>query len=128
MDNIIFLFSLFVALELFESNWQRSPTLFGLLDNNYQIYKKNIFLYFIMNPTFFYALYLAITLNNFGFWMSSIIVLKFADISMRLNILKKIDKNEDITSIIPFDMDMNIYFRYMNIFIYIPALCFAIFL
>ncbi|HIP13195.1 MAG TPA: hypothetical protein EYG97_00090 [Arcobacter sp.] len=128
MDSIIFLFSLFFALELFESNWQKSDTLYGLLDNNYQVYKKNIFLYFIMNPTFLFSLYLAITLNNFGFWMISIIVLKFLDISMRLNVMQKIDKDEEITTLVPFDINMNIYLRYMNILIYIPALTFALFL
>ena len=128
MDTLIFLFSLFIALELFESNWQKSDTLYGLLNKNYLVYKKNIFLYFIMNPTFLFSLYLAIILNNFGFWMSSIIVLKFLDISMRLNIMNKIDKNEDITTLVPMDIDMNIYLRYMNLIIYIPALIFALFL
>jgi len=128
MDTIIFLFSLFIVLELFESNWQKSDTLYGLLNKNYLVYKKNMFLYFIMNPTFLFSLYLAITLNNFGFWMSSIIVLKFLDISMRLNIMNKIDKNEDITTLVPMDIDMNIYLRYMNLIIYIPALIFALFL
>ena len=128
MDNIIFLFSLFIALELFESNWQKSDTLFGLLNNNYQIYKKNIFLYFIMNPAFFYILFLAMKFNNFGFWMSFIIVLKFADISVRLNIMNKIDKKEDISQLVPFDVQMNIYFRYMNLIIYIPAFLFAFFI
>ena len=128
MDTSIFLFSLFIALELFESNWQKSDTLYGLLNKNYLVYKKNMFLYFIMNPTFLFSLYLAITLNNFGFWMSSIIVLKFLDISMRLNIMNKIDKNEDITTLVPMDIDMNIYLRYMNLIIYIPALVFALFL
>ena len=128
MDTIIFLFSLFIVLELFESNWQKSDTLYGLLNKNYLVYKKNMFLYFIMNPTFLFSLYLAITLNNFGFWMSSIIVLKFLDISMRLNIMNKIDKNEDITTLVPMDIDMNIYLKYMNLIIYIPALIFALFL
>ena len=128
MDTIIFLFSLFIVLELFESNWQKSDTLYGLLNKNYLVYKKNMFLYFIMNPTFLFSLYLAITQNNFGFWMSSIIVLKFLDISMRLNIMNKIDKNEDITTLVPMDIDMNIYLKYMNLIIYIPALIFALFL
>ncbi|MCK5294608.1 MAG: hypothetical protein KAJ49_08155 [Arcobacteraceae bacterium] len=127
MDNLIFLFALFVALELFESNWQKADSLYGLLNNNFKIYKKSMFLYFIMNPTFFYTLYLAIILNNFGFWMSSIIVVKFIDISFRLNLMKKIDNDEDIKTMIPFDMPMNIYFRYMNLFIYLPALIFAMF-
>jgi len=81
-----------------------------------------------MNPAFFYILFLAMKFNNFGFWMSFIIVLKFADISVRLNIMNKIDKKEDISQLVPFDVQMNIYFRYMNLIIYIPAFLFAFFI
>ena len=125
MYDLIFLFSLFLALELFESNWQKSDSLYGVIANNYKVYKKSIYLYFLMNPSFFYAIYLSMTLNNFGFWMSLIIVLKFADIATRLSILSKIDRDEDISNVLPLDIPMNIYFRYMNLFIYIPALIFA---
>ena len=123
---MIFIFSFFIALELFEVNWQKADSLFGLLRNNYKIYEKNIFLYFIMNPTFFYVLYLAVSLNNFSFWMNSIIVMKFLDISFRLYILNAIYNDKDIKHIIPLDINMSIYLRYMNLIIYLPMLFFAL--
>jgi hypothetical protein len=45
--EIVHFFFIFVAIELFESNWQKSSTLYGMLENNFLVYKKNIFLYFI---------------------------------------------------------------------------------
>ncbi|MEA3384241.1 MAG: hypothetical protein U9Q20_06200 [Campylobacterota bacterium] len=50
--------------------------------------------------------------------MSSIIVIKFADISFRLHLVNKLDNNEDISSLIPVDIKMTNIFRYLNVFIY----------
>jgi hypothetical protein len=125
--SIIFLTSLFIALELFESNWQKSDTLYGVLKNNYLIYKRGMFLYFLMNPTFIYSIFLSIYLNNFGFLMSTIIFLKFADIAFRLHILKKIDNDEEIKDIIPINIKMSNFLRYVNAVMYPAAFLFAIY-
>jgi hypothetical protein len=123
MDSFIILISIFVAMEAFESNWQKADTFYGLIENNYKIYSKGIGYYFALNPTFVYSIYLAFALNNFGFWMSCIIVLKFVDISFRLHLMSKISKDESIEHLIPVDMNMNIYLRYLNVIIY--PLCFV---
>ena len=120
MNDLIFLFGLFLAFELFESNWQKSDTLYGVIDNNYKIYKKSIYLFIVMNPTFFYAIYVAMKLNNFGFMMSSIIVLKFLDISFRLSIMNKIENNQSIKHILPIDIKMDGIMQYLNIILYLP--------
>ena len=117
MENILYLFIFFIALELFESNWQKADTFYGLIKNNYTAYKKGIFLYFLLNPTFIYSIYLSYSLKNYSFLMTLIIGLKFADISFRLHLMNKIDKDEDITGLIP-DMPMNWMLRYINVFIY----------
>jgi hypothetical protein len=118
MPDIYFLIIIFFALEIFESNWQRSDTFYGLIKNNYTIYKKSILLFFLLNPTFYYSIYLSITLNNFSILMSSIIFVKFIDISFRLHLMNKIDKDEDISNLVPMDIPMNTFLRYMNVLIY----------
>lgn len=108
----------FVALEIFESNWQKSDTFAGVIKNNYQIYKKSIFLFILLNPTFIYTLYLSISMNNYSFLMNMIIILKFADISFRLHLSRKIDNDEDISNLIPQDLEYNFVLRYINVVIY----------
>ena len=119
--DLILLFSIFFALELFESNWQKADTFLGVVKNNYLVYKKSIILYFLLNATFIYSLYLAVSLNEFGFWMSSIVILKFVDIAFRLHLITKIDNDEPIDQLIPFDFKMTLPLRYMNAIIY-PAM------
>jgi len=118
MTNGLFLVIVFVALELFESNWQKSDSFYGVIKNNYKVYSKSIFLFILLNPTFFYSIYLALTLNNFGFLMSSIVILKFMDISFRVHLMKKIDYDEDISSLVPIDISMRGILRYINVLIY----------
>lgn len=120
MTTILILVIFFISLEVFESNWQKSNSFYGVIKNNYQVYEKNIFLYFLFNPTFFFSVYLAIIFNNFGFLMSSIIVLKFLDISFRLYLMSKIKNDEDITSLVPMDIEYTSSLRYFNVLLY-PA-------
>ena len=116
--DYIYLFFIFIAVEIFESNWQKSDDLYGLIKNNYLIFQKNIFLYFSLHLAFFYTIFLAIYLNNFGFWMSSIFILKFFDISFKLSIMKKLSLGITIEEIVPTNVKMIAVFRYMNVIIY----------
>ncbi len=118
LNTLYFLIIIFIALELFESNWQKADRFYGVIKNNYTVYKKSVFLFFLLNPTFIFSIYLAISLNNYSFLMNMIIILKFVDISFRLNLCKKIDNNEDISTLIPIDIEYNLVYRYINVLIY----------
>ena len=123
--EILSLFLIFVALELFKSKWQKSDTLYGLLNNNFQIFQKNIFLYFLLHLTFFYTIFVSFYLNNFSFWMSSILIIKFLDISFKLSLMKKLSNGTNIEEIIPFNMTMVPILRYMGVIIYPLSFLFA---
>jgi hypothetical protein len=114
----LFLFLIFIALEIFESQWQKADHFYGLIKNNYTTYKKSKLLFFAFNPTFIYAIYLAVSLSHYSFLMNAIIVLKFADISFRLHLCNKIDNDEDISDLIPYNLEYNFVFRYLNVLIY----------
>ncbi len=124
--DIILLLLIFVILEFFESTWQKSDTLYGFVNNNFTFYKKNIFIYFILHLSFFYTIFLSFYLNNFGFWMSSIFILKFIDICLKLSIMKKLSRGMNIEEIIPMDIDMSPVFRYFNVVLYPLTFLFAI--
>ncbi len=116
MDILTFFF-IFVAIEIFESNWQKSDSLYGLIYNNYLVYKKNIIFFFLLNPGFIYSIFLIIYLHNNSFLMLSIVGIKFLDISLKLNIMKKIDEEIALEEVIP-NIKMGFIFRYINALIY----------
>ena len=115
--DLLSLFFIFIAIELFESNWQKSDTLYGLLSNNYSIYRTNIFLYFLLNFSFIYSIFLVIYLQNNTFLMLSIVGVKFLDMAFKLNIMTKMKSDTPLEEIMP-NIQMNLFFRYMNALIY----------
>lgn len=119
------LFFLFVALEIFESNWQKSDSLHGVIFNNFKVFSKSIFLFFILHTTFYYSVFLSIYLNDFGFWMSSIIIIKFLDIAFKLSLMKRLSMGFDIREIMPINVKMTPIFRYFNVIIYPLSFLFA---
>lgn len=124
--DLISLLLIFIAVEFFESNWQKSDSMYGLIANNYKIYQKNIFLYFTLHLSFFYTIFVSLYLNNFSFWMSSILIIKFLDIAFKLNMMKKISNGFSIEEVMPINVKMTIIFRYMNVLIYPISFIFAV--
>ena len=122
--DLFSLLLMFMAVELFESNWQKHETLYGLIYNNYLVYKKNIFIYFLFHASFFYALFVGLYLNNYGFWMSSIIIIKFLDMAFKINMMQKLSAGAEIKEVMPLNMKMNNMFRYFNVLMY--PFCFAV--
>lgn len=125
MDIISLLF-IFIVLEFFESYWQKSETLYGFINNNFLLFKKNIFLYFILHLSFLYTIFLSLYFNNFGLWMSSIFIIKFVDISLKLSIMKKLLNGIGIEEIIPININMSPILRYFNVVVYPLTFLFAI--
>ena len=113
-----------MAVEIFESNWQKNDSLYGLIYNNYQIYKTNIFLYFILHASFFYALGVSAYLSNFNFWMSSIVIVKFLDMAFKINMMQKLSSGLEIHEVMPIDIKMTPLLRYFNVLLY--PFCFAL--
>tara|TARA_B100001063_G_C16530862_1_gene436361 strand:- start:294 stop:680 length:387 start_codon:yes stop_codon:yes gene_type:complete len=122
----LLLLTVFILLEFFESKWQKADTLHGLILNNFYLFKQNIFLYFSMHVTFFYTMFLCFYLNNFGFWMSSILIIKFLDITFKLSMMKKLLNGSTLEEVMPMNIQMSNIFRYMNVIIYPTSFIFAL--
>lgn len=115
--EIYTLFLIFIFLEIFESRWQKSDTLHGVLANNRYLFNKNFIQYFLFNITFIYSIFLSSYLNNYSFLMLSIVFIKFVDIALRLSIIKKLNDGVDLNEIIP-NIQMSNLYRYLNVIVY----------
>lgn len=118
METILILFFVFIAFELYETVWQKSQSFLELLGKNYYFYKKGIFTYLSMNPSFFYVIFLIFALGFDDFWMYSILVIKFIDIVFKIFLMQKIEKNENIDMLLNEDLKLNVVLRYLNTIIY----------
>lgn len=124
--DIFLLLLIFISLEFIESNWQKADSLYGVLIDNFLLFKKNIFTYFLMHITFFYTIFLSFYFTNFGFWMSSIFIVKFLDISFKLVIMKKLSNDVPLEEIMAINVKMTPILRYFNVIVYPLTFLFAI--
>ena len=117
-EIIIYVFTL-ALFELYESSWQKAPSIGGMVANIYNRYREGIFRFFFSHPSFIFVLYLGIAYDLTNIWFLTILFMKFMDISYKLVLVKKIEENK-IQEVLPIPPDMPIspWMSYLNVIIY----------
>jgi len=84
----LLLFILFIAAELFELLWQRSPTLLAMIEKIYAYYKKSPYLLYTMHPSYIFSIYL-FYLTAYNLWILAIVLIKSIDILFKVLLIHK---------------------------------------
>jgi len=90
METALTLTLILVVLELFEAAMQRAETLYGVVERLYFWYKKSIFLFFLMHPSFYYMFFVILATDSLNFYTVMIIAMKVFDIFYKLELIKAI--------------------------------------
>lgn len=80
---------LFILLESFEIYWQKSPSIMGMLIRMYKYYSKNIFLFLLMQPTFYFSICFAI-ITDYSVESLIILFIKTADIAVKILLIEQV--------------------------------------
>ena len=83
-----------ILFELFESWWSYARTLGGILEKIRFYYRRNIFLLFLMHPSLWLVLYIAMVRGFHGILLGTILVMKVSDLLFKLWMVQKIDRGE----------------------------------
>ena len=128
MENgLPFYLFLLVCFEMFESWWQHDVTLGRMLEKIRHYYHTNIFLLFIMHPSFWLVLYLFVKADFRGTLLSLMLVMKAVDIAFKLWMVAKIDEgalSSDFRAML--DMPLAPWMPWINMAIYPLMLAFAL--
>ncbi|KIM12201.1 MAG: hypothetical protein KU38_04695 [Sulfurovum sp. FS08-3] len=129
MENYLIEIIIAMALlEIFEASWQRAATVEGMLYNSYQLYKKSIFLLFLMHPTFYFVLFVSLATQTLNFGIVTILTLKSIDLIFKVDIIKKhfVDNNLNraFEGILKSRMEPWVYM--MGLLLYLPILFLAL--
>ena len=128
MENaLIFTFMLVVA-ELFESYIQRASTLFGVLENLYVYYQKSIFLFFLIQPGFYFILFIVLTTEILNASMIFLLAIKVFDMFYKIELIKKVFIQREVSTEIAqmLEWKMPSYFFLMGVGMYPPLLFYAL--
>jgi len=96
MGNALSLTSILIILELFEAMIQRSETLYGVLERLYGWYRKTVFLFFLIHPTFYFILFVVVATGKLNFLLIFILAMKIFDLFYKLELIKKVFIKHDI--------------------------------
>jgi len=128
MENALSLTLILVILELFEAMIQCADTLGGVIERLYIWYRKSIFLFFLIHPTFYFILFVVIATDILNFYMVVIIAMKVFDLFYKLELIKAIFIRQKVPSELAAMLQWRIpaWFYLTGVMLYPPLLFLAL--
>jgi hypothetical protein len=113
---------LFILLEFYEISWQKAPSIMGMLIRMHKYYSKSIFLFLIMQPTFYFAIGFAM-LTEYNISAMILLFIKAADIATKILLIEQVFKKRELTQELSLILlaPINAFLPYMGLVLY-PAL------
>ena len=128
MENVLLFTFMLVMAELFEAYMQRSETLFGVLEKLYVYYDKSIFLFFLIQPGFYFILFIVLLTGVLNITMIALLALKIFDIFYKIELIKKVfiqrEVSQEIVQMLEWKMPS--WFFLMGVGMYPPLLYYAL--
>ncbi len=128
METALSLTLVLVILELFEAMIQRADTLGGVIERLYGWYRKSIFLFFLVHPTFYFILFVVVLTNVLNFYMVLIIAMKVFDLFYKLELIKALFIKQQVPTELAAMLQWRIpgWFFLTGVMLYPPLLFFAL--
>ena len=124
MEIVMQIVTMMIFLEIFELYIQKADTLREMIDNLYHYYNKNVFLFFLIHPTFYYVLGVTIYFDSFNFYSITILVLKSFDIFFKIELIKQRYyepvMDEELEQMM--ELKMTLGMKLLALFTYVPLL------
>jgi len=129
MNILIQILILMTLLEFVESNFQKAPTLGMMIDRLYGYYKKSVFLFFAVHPTFYFVLLVSLYTKILNFYIIAILLIKVFDIFFKIEMIRQrhIRREMDIELASIMELEMSPWMGYLGTLMYVPLLAMALF-
>jgi len=90
MENALLFTIILLFAELFEAYIQRAQTLLGVLEKLYAYYQKSIFLFFLIQPGFYFIMFIVLLTGVLNVTMVFLLAIKIFDIFYKIELIKKV--------------------------------------
>jgi hypothetical protein len=114
---------LFLLLESFEIYTQKAPTMMGMLLRMYKYYKKSVFLFLIMQPTFIFAVGFAM-ISNYNSYALLLLFIKTVDIATKILLIQQVFSKKEISHEVSMILvaPINGFLPYLGFVVYPPLI------
>lgn len=120
MDELILNYVLlFVILEFYEVSWQKAPSIMGMLIRMYKYYSKSIFLFLIMQPTFYFSIWFAM-LSEFNPYAMILLFIKTVDVATKILLIQQVFVKRELSQELSLILlaPINSFLPYLGMVIY----------
>ena len=126
-DLILNYILLFILLEIYEISWQKAPSIMGMLIRMYKYYQKSIFIFLIMQPTFYFAIGFAM-LTNYAPSALVLLFIKTFDIATKILLIEQVFTKKELSQELSLILlaPINNFLPYIGLLIYPPLILLAI--
>jgi hypothetical protein len=128
MENALLFTIILLFAELFEAYIQRSETLLGVLEKLYAYYQKSIFLFFLIQPGFYFIMFIVVLTGVLNMTMVFLLAIKIFDIFYKIELIKKVfierEVSQEIAQMLEWKMPSMFFF--MGAALYPPLLFYAL--
>ncbi len=126
MENIYLLLIVYIALELFEVQWQKANDLLGILSKLYRYYRKNILLFFLMHPTFYFGIGLAM-ITDLAFSAVALVFIKTVDMATKILLIQQVFEKQELSPEMSAMLIAPLHplMPYLSVVVYTPLVYFA---
>jgi len=128
MENILIFVTILVVLELFEAYLQRADTLYGVIKKLYVWYQKSIFTFFLIHPSFYFVLFVAVVTDILNMYMILILTFKTFDLFYKIELIKTIFIKQNVPADLSAMLEWSIpsWFFLIGVTLYPPLLFYAL--
>jgi len=128
MENALLFTIILLFAELFEAYIQRAQTLFGVLEKLYAYYQKSIFLFFLIQPGFYFIMFIVLLTGVLNLTMVFLLAIKIFDIFYKIELMKKVFIEREVSQEIAqmLEWKMPSMFFLMGAALYPPLLFYAL--
>lgn len=119
---------LYTALELFEIDWQRAESLMGMMLRLYRRYSRNIIIFLLSHPTYYFAIWLALA-TDYSAAALVMLFIKTVDIAAKILLIQQIFERRELSQ----EMSMMLLtplhplLPFLSLFVYLPMVIFALY-
>ena len=128
MNTILIFVGILTILELFEAAMQRADTLYGVIGKLYIWYKKSIFAFFLIHPSFYFVLFVVVITNVLNIYMILILTFKIFDLFYKIELIKTIFIKQKVPADLSAMLEWKIpsWFFFLGVTLYPPLLFYAL--
>ena len=128
MENALLFTIILLFAELFEAYVQRAQTLLGVLEKLYAYYQKSIFLFFLIQPGFYFIMFIVLLTGVLNVTMVFLLAIKIFDIFYKIELIKKVFIEREVSQEIArmLEWKMPSMFFLMGAALYPPLLFYAL--